>query len=843
MILPKQFAFLARAALALLLWLAMATAHAQIYSWPSDLTKSPFNCSVVSSGVYSCGAMDFSKDTYITISSPITVIVNGNFGASKNFIIPDGADLLLDVKGKVTFQKDMNAYMDIKSTGSMTFAKNTIMHGDLHAGDDITIAKDSLIDGDVYATDQLKVGKNSSISGSCSYTTTNYICSSTPAPVDGFSHFLIDHDGQGLTCAPSEVTVWACSAATTGGTCPTTTIGKTGTLVVKSAGGAQLATYPITIPAGQDSVEINVAYPGQTPVTFGTTDSGTTCWSGTTNSCSHAYLESGFDFDVPDHVAAKSQTVALAAIKQGEKETTCAAAYNTAKPVSFSCAYSNPGTGSTLTITTPAQTTELTCGPKSHGTAKTVTLPFNPSGIANFTLTYPNSGEVQLKASAPGLPMSGTDSFVAAPANFLVQPSTSNNYIAGDKFKLNITARNFANNPTTNYGTESTPQRPTLTFFRCQPEPGENGIFTGTVASFTSGVGESSDSTWDEVGRGDVIATDSNYLASGLAVTGATGAAATGCSGALGPFKPHHFKTELVDLAAPFNAPPTFAYSGQPFAVRVIPQNLANEITANYHGTFAKVVTLTAWSDTATSPTQNPGPGVLSSASITAASFLTPATAAGTGGEQATATGSPAYTFTYTDTPVKPTVIRIRAVDTDNVTSASATQARMPIRAGRLRMSNAFGGAARDLTIDVRTEYWTGTSWLLNTEDKYTRLPAAAIALSPRTGLQGVEVLNAIAINGGKGSFVLKKPTFDAVLMKKGAYVDFAANLGNGTSDTSCLSAHPTSGAGAAPWLRSRYGSCTGNYANWGQDPAARASFGISTLENKATIHVREDMN
>src|SRR5689334_9827196 len=131
-----------RAILAIFLWCAAALAHAQAsYNWPADLTGSTFNCTLIAAGEYNCPAMNFSKDMYIVVTSPLTVHVNGNFSASKNFIVTQGQALLLDVKGTVTFAKDMNAYMNIQSTGSMTFAKNTIVHGNLKSDDNITINK------------------------------------------------------------------------------------------------------------------------------------------------------------------------------------------------------------------------------------------------------------------------------------------------------------------------------------------------------------------------------------------------------------------------------------------------------------------------------------------------------------------------------------------------------------------------------------------------------------------------------------------------------------------------------------------------------------------------------
>lgn len=821
---------ISRAILAIFLWCAATFAHAQSYSWPADLTGSSFNCSLVAAGEYNCPSMSFSKDTYIVITSPLLVHINGNFSAAKNFIIPQGKPLLLDVKGTVTFSKDMNAYMSIQSTGSMTFAKNTIINGDLNSGDNITINKDSAIFGDVFTKNTLKVGKNSSISGDCSYTNTNYYCHKVtpPGTVD---HFLIEHDGTGLTCAPADVTVWACAAASSGGSCPTTSVGASGTLVVTNAATqASIGSYPFTIAAGQTNTTILVPYAGTKTVRFGTTASGTTCWDGDAASCDFTYNDSGFDFNIPDHVSATSQSIDIYAVSKPPGADTCAPAFTGTKPVTFTCSFvdpssSPPGSARPVILQSGGNAIYLACG----GGAQTINIAFDSAGKGQFSLSYADVGKVQLAASYPSASMLGSASFTAYPKKFAVTwPSPPTTPVAaGDNFNVRVTALNDAGNATPNYGRESTPQTAVLSFTKCKPADGEPGLFTGTLAAFSAGVADSSNSKWDEVGTGDVTATNTGYLATGQAVIGSSNTAASGCTGAFGRFRPHHFTTELEPATS-------WVYSGQPFGVKVTAWNASGTRTQNYYvkdtDIFARDVTFSAWSD-AVPGTANPGPGAMTVSAMPAAAF----TLAGDGA----ATGGPAYTFS---TPLtKPTTIVVRAKDTDGTTSAGYAEAKLEIRSGRLRLSNAFGSRNSYLDVPVRVEYYTGNSWLLNLLDSTTVLPPSAFALKPPALMTGVTVSVGATIEAGRGTFRLTKPS-NAPSDKNGSgSIDIAANLGATAADTSCvLAPHPASVGANLPWLRSLNGSCN---TSWAQDPAARATFGGTNPEKRSTIFGREVFN
>jgi MSHA biogenesis protein MshQ len=133
-------------------------------------------------------------------------------------------------------------------------------------------------------------------------------------------------------------------------------------------------------------------------------------------------------------------------------------------------------------------------------------------------------------------------------------------------------------------------------------------------------------------------------------------------------------------------------------------------------------------------------------------------------------------------------------------------------------------------------QYWTPGGWLLNSDDNFTTLLTSAVALTSN-GPTGVVPKNtSVTLANGQGTLTLKPPAANSA---RGT-VDVALNLGAGATDQSCLAGHPASVGTNLAWLRSLNGSCAATYD---RDPSARASFGLSTPESRATVHVREVFN
>jgi len=626
----------------------------------------------------------------------------------------------------------------------------------------------------------------------------NYDGSARPAGACGFDHLRIEHSGSGVTCASSTLTIKACADAACS------------TLVSSDVSGTLTAAGGPTVnwvdgngfsigASGSVTKEVQVTTPGS--VTWGATDivpaslNGVVCDNGVTTSCTFTSALAGFLFNVSNHASDTVQNITVSAVRQSDSGLVCVPAFESvSRNVNFNCSYNDPGTGSAPVVVGGSS---ITCG-----SASPVSLSFNASGVASTTVRYADVGEMGLTASftgaaatvEEGLVMTGSDTFIAAPASFEVVPAGP--YVAGTPFTVTVTAKNASGNTTPNFGKENTNENVSLAHTLTAPVGGNNPALEGTTtlldATFQAGNGVASanDIEWDEVGDIAVTATltSANYLGTGLNANG---------SGAAGPFRPAYLETAVTPASG------TFTYSGQPFTVAVTAFNADAVTTQNYEGLYAKVVTL----NDANSATNNSGTlGAFANASVPAASFI-----------DGVATHTTlAYTFTNKETaPLEaPTSapLLLRATDSDGVTSNTHAEGNTPIRSGRLRLINTYGSELLQPRVEYRAEYWNGR-WQTNTLDMTTAFAAGNVASG------GLTVNSVGAINAGVGVIIFNTAAV-------GVY-DIAVNLNAAGVDTSCNAAH---GGGAAnqPWLKGFWApaAACGGVAAWAQDPNARVRLG-----------------
>jgi MSHA biogenesis protein MshQ len=655
-------------------------------------------------------------------------------------------------------------------------------------------------------------------------------------------HLEVRHaSGSGVTCSPSTLNVVACQDAT----CSTQySGGVAGTL---SASGAGMtvnwpsgAAFSIASGSSSTTADMQVTTVGSVTVGASATapaaSNATSCNFGSP-SCTFTAADSGFIFNVPDHAAELAQSVNVSAVRKSDSAAVCVPAFaSVTKAVTFACAYQNPTSG---TLPVRVGGSALNAGNSTaaacDANGRAVNLTFNASGVASTTVQYADVGQLLLSAryagsssNESGLVMTGSDSFIAAPASFALSAITAGPIKAGTAFAATATARNSVGATSPNFGRESTPQSATLAFTRAQPtgSGASNGVFTGSLGTFSGGVASASNLVWSEVGKGDLTATlaSGNYLSSGLSATGTTGSA-----GAVGRFIPHHFDVVVTKACG------LFSYAAQPFTVQVTAWNgLATPgTTVNYDGSantvpnFAQAVTL--------SDAPALGVGSFGSTGAVAASAFLRGVATLT---------TPAYTYTAKLTAEKTLVVR--ATDADAVSSLGyETAASTPLRSGRLRLSNAFGSEKAALVMNVQAQYWSGNTWVPNGDDSCTAVPAAAVVRSGYLDNKGAataawsttasafRIIGGASPASGANALTLSAPSPAAT-----GSVDIALNLGTSAADQSCLPAvRPASTGAALPWLRSQQGSCA---STWDRDPAARASFGIYAPETRKTLHVRE---
>jgi len=639
----------------------------------------------------------------------------------------------------------------------------------------------------------------------------------------------------GITCTPVVYTIQACAddACTT-----PYTDGITGNLTVTGATVNYPTGQEFSIPASSSSTTISAhvtsagtataalsslsVSPSNTPNVY--CGMGASASSG--GSCSTNMVSSALLFDVPHHASETSQAITVSAVRASDNAAVCAPAFaSVSKNVTFKCSYGNPTSG-----TKPVRVggTSLNAGNNSDavcdGAGHSVSLTFNSSGVASTTVQYADVGQMGLSASYAGsgsdagLSMVGSDTFIVAPYSLVPTSWTPGPMTAGSDFAVTLTARNVLGNTTPNFGQELSPAMVDVYFSKTEPSGSgaSDGVFASSMSSFTNGEGVLT-ASWSEVGRVDLLVEMHNrdYQGSGLNASGATGS-----SGAVGPFVADHFTTEEVTQGCG-----SFTYSGQPFSVKIYARNASGEQLLNYDGTvdtspsFAKAATLTGLGLT----------GTLSNASVAASRF--------DGGVAVLTT--PSFAFTNKLTASGSLTLRATEDANPSVSSNGHTEEGVLVRSGRVRLSNAFGSDKGALEIPVRTEYWSGRSWVINDADSCTHIPASAVALSNYTTNQGTAAAwttsasSGIAISGG-----LANPVFELTAPTPAltGTVDVALNLGSTSADNACLGAHPSTTGASFTWLRSRNGNCATSYD---RDPSARATFGIYTPESQRTIHVR----
>ncbi len=663
-------------------------------------------------------------------------------------------------------------------------------------------------------------------------------------------HIEVRHaSGSSLTCAPATLTVVACqdaacSALYTGGVQGSLSAIGAGMSVAWPGGNG----FSIPQGSGSTTVDMQVTTPGNVSVSAslgsGVSAAAAACNFGSP-ACTFSAQDSGFLLTVPHHAASTAQSLNVAAVKKAGSANACVPAFaSVSKTVRFACGHSDPASG-TRAVSLGGVGLNASGLPTAacDGSTQALTLVFDAQGVARVPLLYADAGKVALSAthtgsgSSAGLSMTGSTSFIAAPAAFRPQLVTLPPLKAGAAFTMTVSAVDALGQVTPNFGRESAPEGVRLAFSRASPtgKGAVDGSFSGSGvapraawSAFSNGVASVADLAWSEVGSGDVSATlaSGSYLGSGLSVSGSTGAV-----GAVGPFVPDHFDVALTPACG------SFSYSGQPFAVEVTARNATGGITLNHDGSGA-VSPATARALTLSDVAAATG-GSFTGASLGANLF--------TAGVARSADVS--YTFANKVTP--PASVVVRATDSQGVSSRTGgIEPAMPLRSGRLRIYNAFGTEKAALAVPVQVQYWSGRVWAINDADSCTVIPASAIARGSRTDSRGQATTawntapeqdgagRAAAVSAGNASLRFAPPTPWST-----GSVDVAINLGAGGTDASCLSLpRPVSTGAGLPWLRGQAGStnaCAGSTEHT-RDPSARLTFGIYAPESRRVMHLRD---
>lgn len=315
-----------------------------------------------------------------------------------------------------------------------------------------------------------------------------------------------------------------------------------------------------------------------------------------------------------------------------------------------------------------------------------------------------------------------------------------------------------------------------------------------------------------------------------------------------GRFIPDHFAVVTPVAFGPGCVAGGFSYMDQPFSTplsaSIEARNSGDIKTQNYSGAGFGKGTVSAKLENNNSGTEIAGARLGGTGTpswtggaypFTASSFSRPAAGTTDGDYDALAIGvlvtdsDNAYLINR-DMDVSNTSCTADTAGTSNGTCTAVTLVSTKMRFGRLRLSNAFGSQKSPLPMPVQAHYWSGRSWVLNSADSCTSVPANGFFLSG--GISANTSASAVTLTGGTGTVTLTAP----VPLGTTGSVDVAANLGAAGNDQSCLGSHGGTPANL-PWLRSQNGNCAATYD---RDPSARATFGIYSPESRKSIHVRE---
>lgn len=264
------------------------------------------------------------------------------------------------------------------------------------------------------------------------------VCTQQPStPIELGSqlhHIEFSYPASPLTCNPTEVTIKACANASC-----TELYTSPVTLTLAAVGGSWSGTNPFTFTG---STTKNLIKTTAGSFTLAVTSSSVTptnavqcLQSGIADDCIFTVADSGFVFNVQDMIANQSQNVVISAVRKDNSSQQCVPAFaSVPKQVKLWSDYINPiASGRPVSRSVSLDNIDIA---QSEVAAQSRTLNFNSSGQATVALNYIDAGQMQLNAkyegsgADAGLVIAGSDQFIARPAGICI--SAEQHCAAGD---------------------------------------------------------------------------------------------------------------------------------------------------------------------------------------------------------------------------------------------------------------------------------------------------------------------------------------------------------------------------------------------------------------------------
>ncbi|MFA3791471.1 DUF6701 domain-containing protein [Aliiglaciecola sp. SL4] len=594
--------------------------------------------------------------------------------------------------------------------------------------------------------------------------------------------YLIEHDGNGLTCDPETVTIKACA----NGSCSELYDRDITVAMSPSTGWPDGDSVTIL---GDTPASVLLTKLDAGTVTLDVIDENVECTGGSGDNCELTFSDAGFQFigatnsdSFPDQIAESNFSSAqLRAVRSDDSSgsNVCVAALEGTQNLTFNLSCDDPGV-----CLTPVQTGS---SPIASGSDAAVSLTFDSSGYASLSgFSYDDAGQISLSVQGEidgATYINGSTQFVVYPDHITIEATSSTALSrAGVDFGLQVTARGSENGILPNYH----PQQVELWLQRTLPASiaGDSGVLTyaqsdtiiaSEVGSFTSSVITASNTNitssngvysfaadYAEYGSVNLDIRDANYFGHTVGSITSEGSAPI----TLGLFLPAYFEVDTTapQLADSCAVTSGFTYLGQNTTFATVPQfvvsamNAKGSITTHY-----QLDSLWTWLGS-----KSEDYIVLSDAGhVGSISFFgspdMDVTDQGVAGSRTLTINNAQINYSKSTTPYGPFSASLEmnilpsfftdntyssapicyhqnydlnddcdAVsslgdldDTNNLVNLSAIGG-TEYRWGRIVIDNGFGPETENILLPVSTEYFNGSEFIQNTDDTCTSLSLTA---------------------------------------------------------------------------------------------------------------------
>jgi len=686
-------------------------------------------------GVYWFDFLEILNNTQVIINGPVTIFINQHFDIENtsqvNATGPASA-LALVGYDKFHLKDSVVVKAAIYANGpDLKFKDNAQFSGALSAAGEVKIEDSATVTYTDISTVQIAdlCGGSSSI-----------------------DHYLIEHDGLGLTCESESIVIKACLDASC------SSLSSDSTSLDFQANGSTVSSPTFTGSTTETLVQTTAAtYTlGIANATLSATN-GVSCSTGATSSCDIVFSDTGFKFYADatadaiglqiagknSDIAPGAQAITMRAIQSNPATGQCDALINNASAsINFAYACESPAncavTSNGMSINNSQTIDDLNVG------YSPITVNFDATGTGSLNLNYFDAGQIRLYANA-SLAVGNSSVTVQGSSNsFIVHPFAYDLQVAGSPNATSATAPVFTsagasfsttlrsvlwqaaddvdNNGIADSGADLTDNGVTLnignisgsvTLSPTAQVVANNGALSATSVNFSSFVsGQTSVSqSWSDVGIMTINSATASFMASGASVSGS--------HPNIGRFIPDHLQMSapiIIEQCGTF----TFAgfsdgvnagldKGGQTFDLSgtITAMNASNATTLNYTGNFAKLSTadiaLQAYNATA-----NANASGQVNYAFAALNFVN--------GVSSYVDATADYQFASLQAPFA-LRIDLTATDSDSVTSGVVSSNAFEVRNGRLRLVDSFGPETSDLEMRLFSEYYDGSAWKTNSAD------------------------------------------------------------------------------------------------------------------------------